>query len=165
MKLTRIGKHLIANRLRVRKAFPYPALARIERAIKASEAQHAGQIRFVVEGALDGVPLFRDQSARGRALDVFSQLRIWDTAQNSGVLIYVLLADRKVEIIADRGIDMAVGHAMWERICTAMEVEFGHANFEQGVIAGIQSVTAYLTQHFPPGPHGVNELPDKPVVL
>ena len=165
MKFTRIGKHLIANRLRVRKAFPHPALANIEHAIKASEARHAGQIRFVVEGALDGVPLFRDQSARARALDVFSQLRIWDTAQNSGVLIYVLLADRKVEIVADRGIDAAVGHATWERICAAMEAEFSHGNFERGVIAGIQSVTAYLTQHFPRGPHGVNELPDKPVVL
>ncbi len=165
MELKRIGKHLIANRLRVRKAFPHPALANIERAIKASEAMHAGQIRFVVEGALDGAPLFRDQSARARALDVFSQLRIWDTAQNSGVLIYLLLADRKVEIIADRGIDAAVGHATWERICSAMEAEFCHANFERGVMAGIQSVTAYLTQYFPRDAHGVNELPDKPIVL
>ncbi len=165
MKLARIGRHLIANRSRVRRAFPAPALAAIERAITASEATHAGQIRFVVEGALDGRPLFRDQSARERALDVFSALRIWDTAHNSGVLIYLLLADRKVEIVADRGIDAAVGEAAWRRICAAMEAEFGRGEFEAGVLAGIRSVTEHLARHFPRHGGGANELPDKPVVL
>ena len=92
-------------------------LAAIEQAIKAGEATHSGQVRFVVEGALDGAPLFRDQPARERALDIFSQLRIWDTAHNNGVLIYLLLADRDVEIVADRGIDAKVGAAGWEKIC------------------------------------------------
>jgi uncharacterized membrane protein len=165
MEITRIGKHLIANRSRVRKAFPDPALLNIERAIKASEATHAGQIRFVVEGALDGVPLFRDQTARARALDVFSQLRIWDTAHNSGVLIYLLLADRKVEIVADRGINAAVGQATWEDICVAMEAEFKQGHFESGVLAGIRSVTEHLARHFPRNAGSTNELPDKPVVL
>ncbi len=165
MKIARIGKHLIANRSRVRKAFPAPAFANIERAIAASEAAHAGQIRFVVEGALDGRPLFRDQPARARALDVFSQLRIWDTAHNSGVLIYLLLADRKVEIVADRGIDAAVGEATWRHICAAMETEFGRGRFEAGAIAGIRSVTDCLARHFPRRDAGANELPDKPVVL
>jgi len=165
MSIARIGRHLIARRARVRKAFPPASLAAIEQAIKASEARHAGQIRFVVEGALDGRPLFCDQSARERALDIFSQLRIWDTAQNSGVLIYVLLADRNVEIVADRGIDAAVGHAAWERICRAMEAEFRAGRFQQGVLAGIEAVTAFLTTHFPKTGAGPNELPDKPVVL
>ena len=92
-------------------------LARIEQAIKAGEATHSGQVRFVVEGALDGAPLFRNQPARERALDIFSQLRIWDTAHNNGVLIYLLLADHDFEIVADRGIDARVGHAGWEKIC------------------------------------------------
>lgn len=165
MGIKRIGKHLLANRSRVNKVFPPRALAAIEQAIKASEATHAGQLRFVVEGALDGRPLFRDQSARERALDLFSQLRIWDTAHNSGVLIYVLLADRNVEIIADRGIDAAVGHVAWEKICTAMEAEFRNGNFEQGVIAGIRAVTQHLAAHFPKGRNNSNELPDEPVVL
>ena len=99
----------------MRRIFPPHVLAAIERAIKAGEATHSGQVRFVVEGALDGAPLFRDQSARARALDVFSQLRIWDTAHNNGVLIYLLLADRDVEIVADRGIDAKVGAAGWEK--------------------------------------------------
>jgi len=165
MSLKRIGRHLVANRSRVNRAFPQRTLAAIERAIKASEARHAGQIRFVVEGALDGRPLFRDQPARERALDVFSQLRIWDTAHNSGVLIYVLLADRNVEIIADRGINAAVGHAAWEEICAAMESEFGRGNFEQGALAGILEVTKHLAAHFPKTGTGSNELPDAPVVL
>ena len=111
-------------------------LTAIEQAIKAGEATHSGQIRFVVEGALDGAPLFRNQSARERALDIFSHLRIWDTAHNNGVLIYLLLADRDVEIVADRGIDAKVGTAGWEKICTEMETDFRAGNFERGVDQG-----------------------------
>src|SRR4029077_18661368 len=99
---------------------------------KAGEATHSGQVRFVVEGALDGAPLFRNQSARERALDIFSHLRIWDTAHNNGVLIYLLLADRNVEIIADRGIDAMVGAAGWEKICKEMEADFRAGAFERG---------------------------------
>ncbi|WP_247410002.1 TPM domain-containing protein, partial [Bradyrhizobium sp. 23] len=128
-------------------------------------ASHSGQLRFVVEGALDGGPLFRNQPARERALDVFSQLRIWDTAHNNGVLIYLLLADRDVEIIADRGIDAKVGGERWESICRAMEVEFRSGQFERGVIGGIEAVSRELTKHFPSsGPHP-NELPDAPVLM
>ena len=104
----------------------------------------------MVEGALDGGPLFRNQPARERALDVFSQLRIWDTAHNNGVLIYLLLADRDVEIIADRGIDAKVGAEGWESICRAMEAEFRSGQFERGVIGGIEAVSRELAKHFPP---------------
>ena len=165
MSIKRIGRHLLLNRWRVRRVFPRHALGRIEAAITASEKQHAGQIRFVVEGALDGRPLFNNQAARARAIDVFSQLRIWDTAHNSGVLIYLLLADRDVEIVADRGIDAKVGAAGWQKICTAMEVEFRAGRFEAGVIEGIASVTQHLAAHFPPSGLHKNELPDAPVVL
>ncbi len=117
MGIRRIGKHLLEHRWRVRRIFTPAVLAAIEQAIKAGEATHSGQIRFVVEGALDGAPLFRDQSARQRALDIFSQLRIWDTAHNNGVLIYLLFVDHNVEIVADRGIDAKVGSAGWTKIC------------------------------------------------
>ncbi len=165
MSIKRIGKHLLANRSRVRRAFPARSLAAIEQAIKGSEATHAGQIRFVVEGALDGAPLLRNQSARARALDVFSHLRIWDTAHNNGVLIYLLLADRDVEILADRGIDALVGAKEWEKICRAMEAEFGKGNFEAGVLKGIEAVSRHLAKHFPKHGAGRNELPDAPVVM
>jgi uncharacterized membrane protein len=165
MGIGRIGKHLLQHRWKQRRLFPPKALARIEQAIKAGEATHAGQVRFVVEGALDGMPLFRNQPARQRALDVFSLLRIWDTQHNNGVLIYLLLADRDVEIVADRGIDAKVGAAGWEKICTAMEKDFRAGLFEHGVIEGIQQVSQLLAQHFPARPGTRNELPDAPVVL
>src|SRR6202790_2813500 len=130
MGIKRIGKHLLEHHWRARRIFTPKVLAAIEQAIKAGEATHSGQVRFVVGGALDGAPLFKGQSARERALDVFSQLRIWDTAHNNGVLIYLLLADRKVEIIADRGIDAKVGAGGWEKICRAMETDFRAGNFE-----------------------------------
>jgi uncharacterized membrane protein len=165
MGLRRIGKHLTTGRWQVARAFPPSALAAIERAIGESEARHAGQIRFVVEGALDGAPLFRDQPARERALDVFSQLRIWDTEHNNGVLIYLLLADRDVEIVADRGIDGRVDAAAWEDICREMENAFREGRFEQGVLRGIELITAHLATHFPKAGAGGNELPDAPVVV
>ena len=165
MGIRRIGKHLLEHNWRARRVFPPEALATIEQAIKASEATHSGQVRFVVEGALDGKPLFRDQPARERALDLFSQLRIWDTAHNNGVLIYLLLADRKVEIIADRGIDAKVGRAGWEKICQAMESDFRSGNFQPGVIKGIEAVSQQLAAHFPKQDVGPNELPDAPVVI
>jgi uncharacterized membrane protein len=164
MGIKRISKHLLLNRWRVRRAFPRGALTKIENAIKASEKGHGGQVRFVVEGALDGAPLFNDQSPRARALDIFSQLRIWDTEQNNGVLIYLLLADRKVEIIADRGIDAKVRKAAWEDICHSMETEFRGRHFEAGVVNGIAAVSRLLAAHYPP-PSPRNELPDAPLVM
>jgi uncharacterized membrane protein len=165
MGIKRIGKHLLEHHWRAKRVFPREALAMIEQAIKLGEATHSGQVRFVVEGALDGKPLFKGQSARERALDIFSHLRIWDTAHNNGVLIYLLLADRKVEIIADRGIDARVGAAGWQKICKMMETDFKAGNFSGGVIKGIQAVSQQLAAHFPKHGAGPNELPDAPVVM
>ena len=165
MGIKRIGKHLVEHRWRARRDFPPRVLDAIEQAIKKGEATHSGQVRFVVEGALDGAPLFRGQPARDRALDIFAQLRIWDTAHNNGVLIYLLLADRNVEIIADRGIDAKVGADGWESICKKMEAEFRAGRFESGAIKGIEAVSRELAKHFPSGGGGPNELPDAPVVI
>ena len=165
MGIKRIGKHLVEHHWRARRVFPPQVLALIEQAIKTGEATHSGQVRFVVEGALDGKPLFSGQSARDRALDIFSHLRIWDTAHNNGVLIYLLLADRKVEIVADRGIDAKVGAAGWQKICAAMEADFRSDNFSGGVIKGIQAVSRELAKFFPRQGAGPNELPDAPVVM
>ncbi|TGN86740.1 hypothetical protein EOW77_0019255 [Bradyrhizobium yuanmingense] len=165
MSIKRIARHLVQHHWRAKQIFPQAVLDRIEQAIKRGEATHSGQVRFVVEGALDGGPLFRNQPARARALDVFSHLRVWDTAHNNGVLIYLLLADRDVEIIADRGIDAKVGAEGWETICRAMEAEFRSGRFERGVISGIEAVSREMAKHFPnQGPHA-NELPDAPVVM
>ena len=165
MGIKRIGKHLVEHHWRVRRIFPPAVLASIEQATRAGEATHSGQVRFVVEGALDGAPLFRDQSARARALDIFAQLRIWDTAHNNGVLIYLLLADRNVEIVADRGIDAKVTAAGWEKICAGMESDFKAGKFKSGVIRGIEAVSRQLARYFPARGKGPNELPDAPLVI
>ena len=165
MNIKRITRHLLLTHSQVNRAFPPQTLLAIEQAIKASETAHAGEIRFVVEGALDGTPLFQGQSASDRAIDVFSQLRIWDTQHNNGVLIYLLLADRDVEIVADRGIDSRVGLAEWEKICRTMETAFKQAKYEWGVVCGVEAVTQHLMQHFPAFGAGLDELPDKPLVL
>jgi len=163
--MVRILRHLFMPYWLVRRHFPCQVLANIERAIDESEASHGGEIRFAVEAALDFWPLMRGQSARERALEVFSQLRVWDTEHNTGVLIYLLLADRDVEIVADRGIHAQVGEAQWQRICCMMEGAFHQGNFEQGVLAGIGEITALLERHFPATTVNPDELPDKPVVL
>ncbi len=165
MNIKRILKHLLVTDGQVGRTFGRSTLHKIEAAIKASEAEHVGEIRFAVEGGLDGAPLFKGQSARERAIELFSQLRVWDTQQNTGVLIYVLLADRAVEIVADRGIDAKVDSQEWNKVCRQMEAAFRKADFESGVISGVQAVTRHLQQHFPSDSLDRNELPNKPVVL
>jgi uncharacterized membrane protein len=163
MNMKRITRHLMATRWMVKRAFPPATLTAIDKAVKASEAMHRGEIRFAVEGALHIEPLLRGQTARERAIDVFSRLRIWDTEHNNGILIYLLLADRDVEIIADRGVDAKVGPEEWEKICRKMEAAFRQADYEGGVVGGIQEVTRHLVAHFPPIGGDRNELPDEPV--
>jgi hypothetical protein len=165
MDIQRIWRHFAMTPRRVNRSFSHASLGVIERAIKASETAHMGEIRFVVEGALDTAALFGGQSARERALELFSRLRLWDTEHNSGVLIYLLLADRQVEIVADRGIHAKAGTHAWATICGAMESAFKKSNFEDGAVQGIQAVTRQLTEHFPSGIDNRNELPDKPLVL
>ena len=165
MNIQRIVKHLLVTDGHVSRIFGRSTLNEIEAAIKASEAEHVGEIRFAVEGGLDGAPLFKGQSARDRAIELFSQLRVWDTQHNTGVLIYVLLADRAVEIVADRGIHAKVNSQEWSKVCRQMEAAFRQSNFEGGVVSGVQAVTRHLMQHFPSDGHDRNELPDKPVVL
>lgn len=165
MKIKRFLKHLLMTRWQVARAFPPRTLDAIEQAIKASEASHTGEIRFAIEAALDGAPLFNGQSARERAIDVFSQLRVWDTRHNNGLLIYVLLADRAVEIVADRGIHEKVAPGEWNEVCRRMEAAFRQARHEEGVVAGVQAVTRHLAAHFPATGAGENELADVPVVL
>ena len=117
MDIRRMIRHLGTGQLAVRAAFPESALRAIEQAIHESEVMHAGQIRFAVEASLDFTALRRNQTARERAIEMFSQLRVWDTEHNSGVLIYVQLVDRRIEIVADRGINAKVDQASWEAIC------------------------------------------------
>ncbi len=161
----RIFCHLLYLPLSARRAFPPQALDAIEEAIRACEETHQGEIRFAVEGSLGLMPLLRGQSARQRALEIFSALRVWDTEHNNGVLVYLLLADRDVEIIADRGVHRLVGDAAWEAVCRDMECAFRAGHFEAGVVSGIQAIGRQLTVSYPASAVRPNELPDPPVVL
>lgn len=161
----RLARHLLMTPWQLRQAFAPRALDAIQAEIAASERRHAGQIRFAVEGSLPRIGLLRQQSARERALEVFSLLRVWDTEQNNGVLVYLLLADRDVEIVADRGMAARVGTHEWESICHIMEQAFRQGRFEEGALEGIRAVTRLMVEHFPATAEQVNELPDRPTLL
>jgi len=158
-------KNLFLDDLAVRRDFPRTTLNAIERVIGNQEKRHRGELRFVVEGGLPLGPLAAGRSARERAIEVFGRLRIWDTEDNAGVLVYLLLADRRVEIVADRGIHAKVGVAAWDAICGEMQSAFAAGKFEAGAVLGIEAISDLLAAHFPPGEDNPNELPDAPVVL
>lgn len=165
MNLIRIMQHLSTGRASVRRVFSGQVFTEIERTIRNTEAQHDGQIRFAVEASLELSPLLAGLTARERAIEVFSSLRVWDTEHNNGVLIYLLLADRDVEIVADRGIHIRLGVEVWEGICHEMEEAFSKGDFAGGVVNGIHAVGEHLTRHFPARPAKANEMPDAPVLL
>jgi uncharacterized membrane protein len=163
--LARTLRHLATTRWSARGQFPPQVLGEIERSVRQAESQHQGEIRFAVEASLDLPLLWRGATPRQRALQAFSHLGIWDTKANNGVLIYVLLADRAVEIVADRGIAARVAQAEWDQICADMQAHFRAGRFAEGSTAGVLQVGRILTQHFPGGPDGGNELPNRPVML
>ncbi len=165
MELKRLLRHLLVPHWIVGMAFPAPVLAAIEEAIAASETRHDAELRFAVEAGLPLAALWRGQTARQRAVDVFAQLRVWDTEHNSGVLIYVQMADRKVELLADRGITARVPQSEWDAICRRMEDDFRKRDFEQGARSAIEAVSRHLERHFPPLAANPDELPNRPVIL
>lgn len=160
-------RHLFFSPRTVRRCFAPNGLEKIEQAIAHSETQHTGQVCFAIEHALDGWQVWRGQTARERAIEVFAQLRVWDTEQNNGVLVYLLLADRDVEIVADRGIHTKVGTEAWEHLCHGLEQDFRRSRYTEGVVASIHAITQHLAQHFPAHSQSnpSNELPNRPVIL
>jgi len=173
--IARFFRHLFSNPWQVRRHFAVQALQNIEAAITASEAKHMGEIRFVVEAGLHPYEIVFKKTPRARGIELFGLLNIWDTAYNNGVLVYLLLADRDVEIVADRGIDKRIGYDGWDAMCHEMEVMFRRGEFEAGVLHGIEKVSTALEQHFPieniknkrkrTVQRKKNELPDKPHIL
>jgi uncharacterized membrane protein len=164
MRLGRLFHHLVLPDWWVLRAFPKPALRRIEQAVSASERTHLGELRIVVEANLPLHCVLRDQSPRARAIELFSRLGVWDTEHNSGVLIYVQLIERRVEIVADRGIDAKVGEAFWSAVCRRMEQAFGEGRFEQGALLALAEITAALAEYFPASADNPDELPNAPLI-
>jgi uncharacterized membrane protein len=165
-KRGRFLRHLATDHRSAQRAFPREALDRIEAAIAEGERRHRGQLRVAIEASLPLARVVTRLSPRERALEAFGALRVWDTEENCGVLIYLLLADRDVEILADRGIHAKAGDAAWEEICREMEAAFRERRYVEGVEAGVARVNALLAACFPrSGAPGANELPDRPVLL
>ena len=164
--LRRFFRHLASDHASVRRAYPEAALARIEAMIGEGEKRHRGQVRFAVEPSLPPARVIAGVTPRERAIEVFGLLRIWDTEENCGVLVYLLLADRDVEIVADRGIHRQVGTKAWSAVCRKMETAFRGGRFAEGLETGLAEINALLIEHFPrDGGARANELPDRPVVL
>lgn len=165
MNAFRVIKHLLVPDWAVSRAFPKSTLAAIEQAITVSEKGHSGELRFVVEGDLPLYALWQGYTPRQRAIDLFAQLRVWDTEENSGILIYVQWVDHAVEILADRGIAARVPQAEWDAVCRNMEAAFRRGDYRGGAIAAIERASALLARHHSSVDGGGNELPNKPMML
>ncbi len=163
--IIRFVKHMFSHPWQAKRHFSAAALKNIEQAIQASEKKHAGEIRFIVETGLHPIEILYKKTPKKRALQLFGSLNIWDTEHNNGVLIYLLLVDRDVEIVADRGIHQHVGNNGWEKICHDMEVLFRKSEFEAGVLQGVAEISAELEKHFPITGLNKNEISNKPIIF
>lgn len=166
MDLKRFWRHVRMSPIEARRCFPDFTLEAIAREVAASEERHRGEVCFVVEAELTSGQLWRDTASRQRAREVFAAQGVWNTEENNGVLIYVLLADHKVEVVADRGIDGRVKPEEWQAICQTMERHFREGRFEEGSIAGVRAVTDLLLREFPAAASPErNELGDRPIMM
>ena len=169
MSFSRTLRHLCATRAGTRRRFSNAVDAAIETAIRAAEQRSSGEIRFAIETALDIPELWSGVTPRARAEEVFAQLRVWDTELRNGVLIYVLMADRDVEIVADRGAAARISLTEWESVCRIMEGHFKASRFEEGAVAGVNEVGRLLEREFSATPasgkQDRDELPNQPTLL
>lgn len=164
--IKRLVKHLLTTPLQVRKAFSKTVCGAIEQAVTTSEKHHRGEVRFVVEASLSIHQLLRGITARQRAIALFAKLGVWDTAQNTGVLVYVQFAEKRLEIVADRGISARVTQAEWDVISAEISQAFRPGAFERGAVSGLQQITNLLVLHFPPdGEINPDELPNRVILL
>ena len=166
-RFARILKHRWLDESDAQRALKPDAVARIEQRVVQSEHRHSGEIRVCVEASLPLSYLWRGLSARDRAVTLFGKLRVWDTEVNNGVLIYLLLAEHAIEIVADRGLNPHVSHAQWQAMVAHMGQAFRAGHFEQGLADTVDAVDRVLHQHFAlaEGSANPNELPNRPVLM
>ena len=163
-KLARIWRHRWMDERDVRAATPPELLSKLERFTKASEARHSGEIRICIEAGLPMSYIWRDATPRERAIAMFGKLRVWDTQQNNGVLIYELLAERSIEIIADRAVSMPANSVFWQESVNKLSAHLKQGDFERGLTQALEEISALLVQRFPIDANAVhkNELSDRP---
>jgi uncharacterized membrane protein len=165
-KLMRLLRHRWLDESDSRRALPAAALERLQQRVAASEKRHGGEIRIVVEAGLPLSYLWQGSSARDRAITLFGKLRVWDTERNNGVLIYLLLAEHRIEIVADRGVAREVPQAHWDAVIAELREALRAGRFEDGLAHAVDHVDAMLLQHFAVAAdaHNPNELPDRPML-
>lgn len=169
-RLKRLFRHAWLEQSSTHQLVPTAMVERLRRQVAASEKRHTGEIRIYVETALPLGYLWRKTSTpaitRQRAVALFGELGVWDTAHNNGVLIYLLLAEHAIEVVADRGIDARTGSPVWAHLTSHMSAAFQQGRFEEGLTQALEEVSTVLVQHFPtkPGSTNPNELPDSPVI-
>jgi uncharacterized membrane protein len=169
-RIKRVLKHRWLDASTTRRAIPPDMRQRLQQRVAASEQRHSGEIRIFLEAGLPLSYLWHDaptrQITRQRALSIFGKLRVWDTAHNNGVLIYLLLAERSIELVADRGLSQVVAPQVWQAIATRMRTAFQQGHFEDGLTLALAEVSTLLVQHFPlqAGEANPNELPDAPIL-
>lgn len=162
----RVLRHRSLDTRDTHHAIPQDMVQRLMARVTASEKRHSGEIRIYVEASLPSSYLWRGASTRERAVTMFGKLKVWDTEQNNGVLIYLMLAERAIELVVDRGIHAHVPAQHWQMVVTRMADAFRSGRYEDGLTQALEEVSAVLVQHFPlaPGERSVNELPDAPVL-
>ncbi|MEO5735663.1 MAG: TPM domain-containing protein [Rubrivivax sp.] len=163
MKLSRLLRHRWLDETDARRALGDAALARLEARVRDSERHHSGEIRLCVEAGLPLSYLWHDRGARDRAVAMFGKLGVWDTEANNGVLIYLLLAERRIEIVADRGVARLVPQQHWHQAVAGMASAFAEGRFEEGLAQAVDAVDALLATHFAVASHQANpnELSDR----
>ncbi|HSH90663.1 MAG TPA: TPM domain-containing protein [Ramlibacter sp.] len=165
-KLRRIMRHRWLDESDTRRIVPPDLLERLAQRVAASEKRHSGEVRIYVEAGLPMSYLLRNATPRQRAIAMFGKLRVWDTEHNNGVLVYLLIAERAIEIVADRGLNDRVPATEWQAIVDRMRNAFRESHYEDGLTHALEEVSALLVQHFPlaAGETNPNELPDEPVL-
>jgi uncharacterized membrane protein len=165
-RLRRMFRHRWLDESDTRRAIPPELCERLAASVAASERRHTGEIRIYVEAGLPMSYLWRDATPRERAVAMFGKLGVWDTEQNNGVLIYLLLAEHAIEVVADRGLSRHIDHARWQEVVEHMAQAFRAGMFEAGLTRAIDEVSTLLVKHFPatPGAPNEDELPNQPVL-
>lgn len=165
MELKRLIRHVVLPHWWVRRTISPDLLRRVEMVVKASEATHRGELRVVLEANLPLPRVLQNQSVRSRAIELFSQLRVWDTADNCGVLIYLQLIDRRIEIVVDRGINATLGQPFWTSLCRRMEDAFKAGDYAGGLLFTLQAISDVLCVYFPVEEANPDELPNEPLLI
>ena len=161
----RAWRHMTSGTSAGKRAFPPATLQAIEQAITLGEQRHRAEVRLIVEPGLDARAAFNNVTNRQRARALFAQYGVWDTEENCGVLIYINLAAREVDIVADRHVSRLVADAEWQTICRTMTTGFAQGDYHSPTLSALEQLNTLLARHYPADRTRPNQLPNDAVIL